>query len=79
MYTVVRQPLRSLGAGLPLSRLTLRVFGGDLDISNNNNGGEGDGGIGGGNKATLTIRRSVMMASEVKNGDRVAFISAVQH
>jgi len=57
----------------------LRVFGGDLDISNNNNGGEGEGGIGGGCKATLTIRRSVTMASEVKNGDRVALISAVQH
>jgi pyruvate dehydrogenase kinase 2/3/4 len=52
-YAAVRQPLGSLGVGLPLSRLMLRVFGGDLDLSNNNCIGEG--GIGGGCTATLTI------------------------
>ncbi|KAL9180188.1 hypothetical protein ACHAXT_008158 [Thalassiosira profunda] len=33
-YAAVRQPLGSLGVGLPLSRLMLRVFGGELDLSN---------------------------------------------
>jgi pyruvate dehydrogenase kinase 2/3/4 len=54
-YAAVRQPLGSLGVGLPLSRLMLRVFGGDLDISNNINGEDGECGIGGGCTATLTI------------------------
>jgi len=54
-YAAVRQPLGSLGVGLPLSRLMLRVFGGDLDISNNINGEDGEYGIGGGCTATLTI------------------------
>ncbi len=56
-YAAVRQPLGSLGVGLPLSRLMMRAFGGDLDISNNNDiGEEGEGGgIGGGCTATLTI------------------------
>ena len=34
-YAAVRQPLGSLGVGLTLSRLMLRVFGGDLTLSNN--------------------------------------------
>jgi pyruvate dehydrogenase kinase 2/3/4 len=54
-YAAVRQPLGSLGVGLPLSRLMMRAFGGDLDISNNDIGEEGEGGIGGGCTATLTI------------------------
>ena len=56
-YAAVRQPLGSLGVGLPLSRLMMRAFGGDLDISNNNDNGEEveGGGIGGGCTATLTI------------------------
>ena len=52
-YAAVRQPLGSLGVGLPLSRLMMRVFGGDLELSNND--GEGEGGIGDGCTATLTI------------------------
>ena len=40
-YAEVRQPLGSLGVGLPLSRLMLRIFGGDLIVTNNrdNKGG----------------------------------------
>lgn len=40
-YAAVRQPLGSLGVGLPLSRLMLRIFGGDLIVTNNhdNKGG----------------------------------------
>ncbi len=48
-YAAVRQPLGSLGVGLTLSRLMLRVFGGDLDVSNN------DGIVGNGCTATLFI------------------------
>ena len=33
-YAAVRQPLGSLGVGLPLSRLMMRIFGGDLTLSN---------------------------------------------
>ncbi len=52
-YAAARQSLGSLGVGLPLSRLMMRVFGGDLDVSNTKCVGEG--GIGGGCTATLTI------------------------
>jgi pyruvate dehydrogenase kinase 2/3/4 len=48
-YAAVRQLLASLGVGLTLSRLMLRVFGGDLSISNNG------GIIGNGCMATLFI------------------------
>lgn len=40
-YAAVRQPLGSLGVGLPLSRLMMRVFGGDLRLTNNGNSGQG--------------------------------------
>jgi len=43
-YAAVRQPLGSLGVGLTLSRLMLRVFGGDLDLSNHGKGSEIDSG-----------------------------------
>ena len=33
-YAAVREPLGSLGVGLPISRMMLRVFGGDLDLVN---------------------------------------------
>lgn len=33
-YASVREPLGSLGVGLPISRMMLRVFGGDLDLVN---------------------------------------------
>ena len=33
-YAAVREPLGSLGVGLPMSRMMLRVFGGDLDLVN---------------------------------------------
>jgi len=33
-YAAVRQPLSSLGVGLPLSRLMMRVFGGDIYLTN---------------------------------------------
>jgi len=52
-YAAVRQPLGSLGVGLPLSRLMMRVFGGDLDLANHNKE-EGDG-IDSGCTATLLI------------------------
>jgi len=51
-YAAVRQPLGSLGVGLPLSRLMMRVFGGDLDVANHDK--EGDG-IDSGCTATLLI------------------------
>ena len=50
-YAAVRQPLGSLGVGLPLSRLMLRVFGGDLDLTNH----ERVGNISSGCTATLRI------------------------
>ncbi|KAL3777602.1 hypothetical protein ACHAW5_007492 [Stephanodiscus triporus] len=50
-YAAVRQPLGSLGVGLPLSRLMLRVFGGNLDVSNN----DGEGDASSGCTATLMI------------------------
>jgi pyruvate dehydrogenase kinase 2/3/4 len=34
-YATVRQPLGSLGVGLPLSNLMLKCFGGDLSLTNN--------------------------------------------
>jgi len=40
-YAAVRQPLGSLGVGLPLSRLMMRVFGGDLGLTNNGDSGQG--------------------------------------
>ena len=40
-YAAVRQPLGSLGVGLPLSRMMMRVFGGNLDLTNNNTYGSG--------------------------------------
>jgi pyruvate dehydrogenase kinase 2/3/4 len=48
-YAAVRQPLGSLGVGLPLSRLMLRIFGGDLIVTNNTDR------EGGGCKALLRI------------------------
>ena len=51
-YAAVRQPLGSLGVGLPLSLLMMRVFGGDLDLSNHDK--EGDG-IDSGCTATLLV------------------------
>lgn len=39
-YAMVRQPLGSLGVGLPLSRMMMEMFGGDVLISNR---GKGDG------------------------------------
>mmetsp|Transcript_17694 Transcript_17694/g.38227 ORF Transcript_17694/g.38227 Transcript_17694/m.38227 type:complete len:435 (-) Transcript_17694:2258-3562(-) len=50
-YAAVRQPLGSLGVGLPLSRLMLRAFGGDLDLSNHEKGSGVDSGC----TATLTV------------------------
>jgi pyruvate dehydrogenase kinase 2/3/4 len=41
-YAMVRSPLQSLGVGLPLSRMMMQHFGGDLTLSNrkaDNNGG----------------------------------------
>lgn len=38
-YAAVREPLGSLGVGLPISRMMLRVFGGDLDLVNREEGG----------------------------------------
>ena len=38
-YAAVREPLGSLGVGLPMSRMMLRVFGGDLDLVNRDEGG----------------------------------------
>ncbi len=40
-YAAVRQPLGSLGVGLPLSRMMMRVFGGDLGLINNIDSGQG--------------------------------------
>mmetsp|Transcript_21149 Transcript_21149/g.38814 ORF Transcript_21149/g.38814 Transcript_21149/m.38814 type:complete len:404 (-) Transcript_21149:91-1302(-) len=50
-YAAVRQPLGSLGVGLPLSRLMLRAFGGDLVVSNHEEGRDIDSGC----TATLRI------------------------
>ena len=50
-YASVRQPLGSLGVGLPLSRLMLRVFGGDVDLSNHSKENNIDSGC----TATLLI------------------------
>lgn len=49
-YAAVRQPLGSLGVGLTISRLMMRVFGGDLHVSN-----EKQSGIDSGCTATLII------------------------
>ena len=38
-YAAVRDPLGSLGVGLTISRLMLRVFGGDLELTQNNDHG----------------------------------------
>ena len=38
-YCAVREPLGSLGVGLPISRMMLRVFGGDLYLVNRERGG----------------------------------------
>ena len=50
-YAAVRQPLGSLGVGLPLSTLMMRVFGGDLSLSNHERGNDFDSGC----TATLLI------------------------
>jgi len=50
-YAAVRQPLGSLGVGLPLSKLMMRVFGGDLVLSNRERRGDMDSGC----TATLKI------------------------
>ena len=50
-YAAVRQPLGSLGVGLPLSALMMRVFGGDLSLSNHERGND----FGSGCTATLLI------------------------
>ena len=52
-YAMVRQPLGSLGVGLPLSRMMCRMFGGDVAISNR---GEG-GGFGSGCTAVIQLLR----------------------
>ena len=54
-YAAVRQPLGSLGVGLTLSRLMLRVFGGDLTLSNNHQQGMMNGALMKGCMATLMI------------------------
>ena len=38
-YAAVRAPLASLGVGLPLSRMIMQVFGGDVTLSENNGDG----------------------------------------
>jgi len=43
-YAMVRQPLGSLGVGLPLSRMMCQMFGGDVSISNREKGGRLDSG-----------------------------------
>jgi len=43
-YGMVRQPLGSLGVGLPLSRMMCQMFGGDLFLSNREAGGGLDSG-----------------------------------
>lgn len=50
-YAAVRPPLGSLGVGLPLSRLMMRVFGGDLVVANRDRGRDVDSGC----TATLRI------------------------
>uniref|UniRef100_A0A7S4QWJ0 Protein-serine/threonine kinase n=2 Tax=Ditylum brightwellii TaxID=49249 RepID=A0A7S4QWJ0_9STRA len=43
-YAMVRQPLGSLGVGLPLSRMMMQMFGGDVSLANNaSSEGEGEG------------------------------------
>lgn len=56
-YAAVRQPLGSLGVGLPLSRLMMRVFGGDVELANRDGGvtSHGDSKLDSGCTATLKI------------------------
>ena len=52
-YAAVRQPLGSLGVGLPLSRIMMRAFGGDLTLSNHEKSASMESGC----TATLEICR----------------------
>lgn len=60
-YAAVTQPLGSLGVGLPLSRLMLRVFGGELDLSNHGKENNIDSGC------TATLRISYDDSYQAKN------------
>ncbi|EJK75120.1 hypothetical protein THAOC_03169 [Thalassiosira oceanica] len=59
-YAAVRQPLGSLGVGLPLSRIMMQAFGGDLTLSNHEKSASMESGC----TATLEICRDDSFISQ---------------
>ena len=61
-YAMVRSPLQSLGVGLPLSRMLLQHFGGDLLLSNRD---DGENGFASGCTATLVLNKNDILFEQL--------------
>ena len=66
-YATVRSPLQSLGVGLPLSRMLLQHFGGDLVLSNRESNADKDG-LHSGCTATIYLSTNEFDSRAITNG-----------